>query len=103
MDLLEGIDTGINLTDFVQVRMTNFEMIAYDHTQYDMTGKVILSINIPFGRQNEYFQTYKVMLRHQNSHAIVNAAFSALIDPSSNIVLEQPVIVYGGVLATAMR
>eukprot|EP01114_Cavostelium_apophysatum_P000968 TRINITY_DN1083_c0_g1_i1.p1 TRINITY_DN1083_c0_g1~~TRINITY_DN1083_c0_g1_i1.p1 ORF type:complete len:1374 (-),score=383.49 TRINITY_DN1083_c0_g1_i1:31-4152(-) len=68
---------------------------------YDMTGAVIQSIHIPFGLQNQYFETYKVMLRHENSHAIVNAAYSITIDNSGNI--GSPIFAYGGVITTACR
>lgn len=83
--------------------------------QFDMTGKVILSVcknstpnflffsnqiqkNIafPVGHPNEFFKTYKVMTRHVNSHAIINAAFSVLVDSNMRVV-EQPLIAYGGI------
>ena len=58
-----GIQSGINMTDFIT---------------FGMYQKIINSVTIPFLRQNEYFKTYKVSLRHQNSHAIVNAAVRPL-------------------------
>lgn len=46
----------------------------------DMTGKVVLSVTIPFGTQTEHFSTYKIAIRHENSHALVNAALRAELD-----------------------
>jgi xanthine dehydrogenase iron-sulfur cluster and FAD-binding subunit A len=55
-----------------QGTQSGIDLIAFQ--SMDMTDKVVLSVSIPFGRQNEYFKTFKVALRHENSHAIVNAA-----------------------------
>lgn len=63
----QGIQSGIDLIAF---------------QSFDMTGKVILSVTIPFGRQNEIFKTFKVALRHENAHAIVNAS----VIPHSKII-----------------
>jgi len=57
---------------------------------------------IPFGVQGEHFETYKVSIRHENAHAIVNAAFSVVLD-SNNKVSSSPVLAYGGVLGRAVR
>lgn len=43
------------------------------------------------------------MLRHQNSHCIVNAAFSATLTTSSPPVLTNVSIAYGGVGAYVFR
>jgi hypothetical protein len=40
----------------------------------DMSGKVILAVQIPFGSQTDLFECYKVALRAENAHAIVNAS-----------------------------
>ena len=42
------------------------------------------------------------MLRHVNSHAIVNAAFKAEVDQNGK-VLSQPTIVFGGIQKYACR
>jgi xanthine dehydrogenase iron-sulfur cluster and FAD-binding subunit A len=60
-----------------------------------MTGKVIISITIPFLQPNEKFSAYKVALRHENSHALVNAAFRIQLDQSYKVIT-QPRVVYGG-------
>eukprot|EP01116_Phalansterium_solitarium_P016706 TRINITY_DN393_c0_g2_i1.p1 TRINITY_DN393_c0_g2~~TRINITY_DN393_c0_g2_i1.p1 ORF type:complete len:1372 (-),score=562.47 TRINITY_DN393_c0_g2_i1:226-4341(-) len=67
-----------------------------------MQGMYLAELHVPWGRQNEHLFTYKSMLRHQNAHAIVNAAFRILLD-GSNRVAEQPTIAYGGILPRAFR
>ncbi len=40
---------------------------------YDMKNKIIHSITVPWAKQEGGFELYKAMLRHVNSHAIINA------------------------------
>jgi hypothetical protein len=43
------------------------------HVQVDMTNRIIYSISIPWATVPGGFDTHKTMVRHVNSHAIVNA------------------------------
>jgi len=68
----------------------------------DMTRSVILSVFIPFGVQGSTLWTYKVSLRHVNSHAIINCALNIQVN-SSNVVIGTPILTYGGVKSYAIR
>jgi len=64
----------------------------------DMSNKIIISIQWPFRQANEYVSTYKVALRKQFAHAIVNAGFRVVLDPATLTVQGTPTIVFGGIL-----
>ena len=56
---------------------------------------ILTALSIPFmSSTNEKFKTYKVALRYKNSHAILNAAFHAILDGSTFVSVE---LCYGGV------
>jgi xanthine dehydrogenase/oxidase len=84
----QTLQTGIAIADFLTM---------------DMTGNVIVSVQIPFLAPNEVLLTYKVALRHQNSHALVNAGFRAVVNPSTNVISTQPTFVFGGIFPRAAR
>merc|ERR1719230_1651353 len=67
-----------------------------DFQAYDMTGKVLLSITIPVPASGAVFNSYRMALRHHNSHPIVNAAFTVSLD-SKNVVVGTPSLVFGGI------
>ncbi|XP_028399776.1 xanthine dehydrogenase/oxidase-like isoform X2 [Dendronephthya gigantea] len=73
-----------------------------DFLSLDMNSKVIISINIPFSAAEEVVRTFKIMPRHQNAHAYVNAGFRASID-SSLTVKSAATLVFGGVKLSPMR
>ena len=64
----------------------------------ELVSKVIVSMVIPYGDSNECFETYKIMSRHQNTHAFVNAGFRlALSTAGTTIAGKEISIVYGGI------
>ncbi|CAH1253092.1 XDH [Branchiostoma lanceolatum] len=66
-----------------------------------MNGKVICSLEIPPGKPEDVFRTYKVAPRSQNAHAYVNAGFRMTLDRHSDVtVVTKPSIVFGGVNKT---
>ncbi|XP_065894835.1 uncharacterized protein [Dysidea avara] len=73
--------TSYSLTDFLKL---------------DMKNKVITSLIIPFSTVNTVMRTFKVMPRHQNAHAYINAGFSWSVDSSTHTVQGSSSIVYGG-------
>lgn len=91
---------------------TSIRVIDSDGNLYDspldgfqnvnMTNRLIYQITLPWATQQGGFRTYKAMLRHVNSHAIVNAAFNVQFD-SQYKVTSQPMLVYGGVQLYACR
>ncbi|XP_011498418.1 PREDICTED: xanthine dehydrogenase/oxidase-like [Ceratosolen solmsi marchali] len=62
----------------------------------DMNKKLIYSIVLPKMSEEYKYQTYKIMPRAQNAHAIVNAGFLFKLD-SNGKVLEKPNIIFGGI------
>ncbi|MDT7604690.1 MAG: hypothetical protein QOF61_2687, partial [Acidobacteriota bacterium] len=56
---------------------------------------VILSYFIPYTRADEYAETYKMSLRHENSHSIVNAGFRVLFGDGGNVVKEASLVFAG--------
>jgi xanthine dehydrogenase iron-sulfur cluster and FAD-binding subunit A len=67
-----------------------------------MKSKILISLTIPFLKSQEKFSTFKIALRHENSHALVNAAFRIEVDANYKVV-SQPTLVFGGVLEKAAR
>ncbi|XP_044731803.1 indole-3-acetaldehyde oxidase-like [Chrysoperla carnea] len=62
----------------------------------DMNGKVLVSVTLYPLEGNYVYQTYKIMPRAQNVHAIVNAGFCIKLGDDKNKVLEAT-IVYGAI------
>lgn len=71
----------------------------------DMSNQIILSMTIPFASSTyEVLKTFKIALRHENSHALVNAALKMTVTPSNNqIVAPAPVLVFGGIDSHPIR
>ncbi len=54
------------------------------------------------GQTDEYLQTYKIMPRHANAHAYVNAGFRMMVDTTGVVSsLTTPTMVFGGLTAKA--
>ncbi|CAH1231902.1 XDH [Branchiostoma lanceolatum] len=69
-----------------------------------MNGKVICSLEIPPGKPEDVFRTYKVAPRSQNAHAYVNAGFRMTLDRQSDLtVVTKPSIVFGGIKKTMVH
>eukprot|EP00042_Codosiga_hollandica_P056153 m.803689 g.803689 ORF g.803689 m.803689 type:complete len:1324 (-) comp59281_c0_seq1:203-4174(-) len=68
----------------------------FSFLQLDMKGKVIVSISIPALTANQKLMTFKIMPRHINAHAYVNAGFLMAVDANSNVI-GTPRFVYGGI------
>ena len=58
-------------------------------------GYVLLWVQLPLTRENEYVKTYKVGRRTQNSHAIVNAGFRVHFDANDKVA--DASVVLGGI------
>lgn len=96
--LLETVGAKVNIatTDGL-VRSYSLE----DYLAVDMRQKVILSVVLPRLPPTQYvFNSYKIMSRAQNAHAMVNAGFLFEFDPNPKLV-EKTVrscrICYGGI------
>jgi len=68
---------------------------------YSMKGKVIISVFLPYSAQNERVQTFKVALRHQNAHALLNAGLRMTV--SQGAIVGQPTLVFAGLGGRAFR
>eukprot|EP00045_Choanoeca_perplexa_P016293 m.218258 g.218258 ORF g.218258 m.218258 type:complete len:1312 (+) comp17218_c0_seq1:61-3996(+) len=66
-----------------------------DFLGLDMKAKVIVSVLIPALAKNQVFVSHKVMKRHANAHAYVNAACLFTLDNA--VVSDPPNLVFGGV------
>ncbi|KAJ2951736.1 hypothetical protein O0L34_g13901 [Tuta absoluta] len=75
----------------------NTTLTMLDFLKYDMQGVLILNIELPPMSKSHVFRSYKIMPRHQNALAIVNAAFLLKLD--ANDVVADINIVYGHISA----
>ncbi|KAL0878640.1 hypothetical protein ABMA27_003714 [Loxostege sticticalis] len=64
--------------------------------KYDMQEKLIVNVQLPPFSSSCHLQTYKIMPRHQNALAIVNAGFFIEKDSRTNIICDAK-IVYGNI------
>ncbi|KAJ8968545.1 hypothetical protein NQ317_002627 [Molorchus minor] len=48
--------------------------------------EILLAINVPFSKENQYFQAYKQARRREDDIAIVNAAINVTFYPKSDII-----------------
>ena len=58
------------------------ELDLFSFLQTDMTKQVLLGLGVPYTAQGETLTTYKIMPRHTNAHAYINAAFRIRLDSS---------------------
>lgn len=89
----DGTTTTTTLTNFFSMR---------DYT-------ALVSLRLPAPKSSTILRTYKVMRRHQNAHAVVNAGFSIATTAASSpgdiglLVSGTPVICYGGIVSFPAR
>jgi xanthine dehydrogenase/oxidase len=61
-------------------------------------GEVLISLFVPFMRQNEYVAAYKQAKRRDDDIAIVNGCFRVFLDESATVL--EADLAYGGLSAT---
>eukprot|EP01043_Picozoa_sp_COSAG02_P009806 COSAG02_NODE_337_length_24268_cov_7.498738_8_plen_716_part_00 len=90
----DGTTTTATVTDFFSMQ---------DYT-------ALVSLRLPAPKSSTILRTYKVMRRHQNAHAVVNAGFSIATtaasgpgDDNALLVSGTPVICYGGIVSFPAR
>ncbi|XP_065844418.1 uncharacterized protein [Oscarella lobularis] len=94
MTIMQAAGVSLNIADSSGSK--SYDVAGF--LQLDMSDKVIVSMVIPYGDSNECFETYKIMSRHQNTHAFVNAGFRlALSTAGTTIAGKEISIVYGGI------
>lgn len=100
-DMYTGLQ-GASVT--LQIASSPSSIATYTLEQFatlNMSNKLIISMTIPYLGPAVAFNAYKVMQRHVNCHAYVNAAFQVQL--AAGVVTGAPVLVYGGVLAKTVR
>jgi xanthine dehydrogenase/oxidase len=84
------LNIGSEGKKFADVTLTDF-------LKLDMTGKFIESVHIGVAAsESVQFSTYKTMLRHVNSHALVNAGGRCSLDSTTGKA-SGAVVVFGGI------
>jgi xanthine dehydrogenase/oxidase len=74
---------------------------AYNEDKALYRHSVLLGYEIPFALDNTFARTYKVALRKENSHSIVNACITLEIE--DNNIIADANIVFGGIAPIAMH
>uniref|UniRef100_A0A4D5RAG3 Xanthine dehydrogenase n=1 Tax=Scolopendra viridis TaxID=118503 RepID=A0A4D5RAG3_SCOVI len=95
--MLETVGTKITVGHYGGKKQTlsPIELMAFD-----MKGWVVLNLQLKTLTTNHFYNSYKIMPRHQSTQAYVNAAFLMEIDAKKNwTVLSKPSICYGGISA----
>lgn len=99
---LIAAEAVLTIIDAKSQQTTYVKVEEFVQQSYNFTGKVCLGVSIPLLVPGDSFKSYKITLRHVNSHAIVNAAFK-ISTYSNGLVDGQPVFVYGGIADRAVR
>jgi xanthine dehydrogenase/oxidase len=90
---MQAVGAQLTIVDSSGTTQYSFQ----DFLQLNMTGKIITSIVVPFDEANEHFSTFKIMPRHVNSHAYVNAGFRLVTTSDNALTVDKVVITYGGI------
>eukprot|EP00051_Salpingoeca_urceolata_P009950 m.120900 g.120900 ORF g.120900 m.120900 type:complete len:1312 (+) comp16518_c0_seq3:946-4881(+) len=80
---------------------TTQTLAMFDFLTADLTGKVIVNATIPVLQKGESFSSYKIMPRHENAHAHVNAGFRFTTDASHKVSACE--MVFGGIASKAVQ
>ncbi|KAJ8673550.1 hypothetical protein QAD02_004812 [Eretmocerus hayati] len=82
--------------------------VTMDHTFFTgyrrnvvLPDEILLSIEIPFTLQNQYFVAYKQAKRRDDDIAIVNLAMNIYFEPNTNII-EKVFMAFGGMAPTTV-
>ncbi|XP_058788859.1 xanthine dehydrogenase/oxidase-like isoform X2 [Phymastichus coffea] len=91
--ILEAAGAKVHLLDSPGSKIS---MTLLEFLNTSMNKKLIYSIALPALDKEYLYNTYKIMPRAQNAHAIVNAGFLFKLN-NKGVVLETPNIIYGGI------
>ncbi|WP_406698075.1 molybdopterin cofactor-binding domain-containing protein [Singulisphaera sp. Ch08] len=91
-----GATVTIRSAEYQEGRVT-FPLLAMPVAEELPADALLESFHVPFGRRDEYVQTYRVARRPQMAHAIINAGFSCRVDDRGRAVPGEVRVVYGGV------
>lgn len=89
------------LSSFIYDVDTSASISMEQYLKYDMKKKVMMNIKLRGYDDSYKFESYKIMPRAQNAHALVNAAF--LFKLNKNNVVESARMVYGAISPAFVR
>jgi len=98
--VLAGLDATVTVISPSNRKPKVYPILAFPSLESFPQGCVLVSIQIPLTEDHEYFESYKVARRPQNSHAIVNAAFRVLFGKDGRVKRSR--LVLGGIGSTAL-
>ena len=81
---------------------SQFLLIDMPPTEKLPEDAIIICFDIPFSKNNEYIQTYRIARRPQMAHPIVNAGFRVCLKDDGAVEPGEVTIIYGG-LATMIH
>ncbi|KAF2885005.1 hypothetical protein ILUMI_21179 [Ignelater luminosus] len=90
--ILETVGATLTIVGIDQQEVTKN---LVDFLSFDMKHKIIKSITLPSLDASYKYESYKIMPRAQNAHALVNAGFLLKLDDSNKV--ESARIVYGSI------
>ncbi|KAI4462156.1 xanthine dehydrogenase [Holotrichia oblita] len=102
--ILMAADVILNVASFSggyrQIKMNQNFFTGY-RRNIIKPDEILLSIRIPYTTDNEHFYAYKQARRREDDIAIVNAAFSVILTPGTNVV-EKFSCAFGGMAPTTV-
>ncbi|XP_017770615.1 PREDICTED: indole-3-acetaldehyde oxidase-like [Nicrophorus vespilloides] len=90
--LLETVGATITIVDTAK---KEYNISVLEYINYNMGKKIIKKITVPALKKNTSFESYKIMPRAQNAHAMVNAGFQ--VSFKNGGIVDSIRIVYGGI------
>ncbi|KAJ8985873.1 hypothetical protein NQ317_006247 [Molorchus minor] len=93
--ILETIEAQLQIVD---INNKEYVITPLKFLKIDMSNKIIKKIIIPELDATQFYESYKIMPRAQNAHALVNAGY--LLKIKENFTIQKAVIVYGWALKT---
>ncbi|XP_055877626.1 uncharacterized protein LOC106059685 [Biomphalaria glabrata] len=94
--VFEALGAKVDIYDADTSTTATYTMLDFLR-KVNMTGKVIVAVQLPKLAENEVFRSFKITPRWQNAHAYVNAAFRL---PAVGLDIKgRPSLVYGGINA----
>ncbi|XP_055877206.1 uncharacterized protein LOC106059682 [Biomphalaria glabrata] len=94
--VLEALGAKVDIFDADTSTTATYTMLDFLR-KVNMTGKVIVAVQLPKLAENEVFRSFKITPRWQNAHAYVNAAFR--LPAVGRDIKGRPSLVYGGINA----
>ncbi|XP_060523086.1 xanthine dehydrogenase-like isoform X2 [Cylas formicarius] len=88
--ILAAVDARLEIVDY---NNKTYHLTAEHFLATDMSNKIIHKIHLPVLDNTYKFESYKIMPRKQNAHALVNAGF--LLKLSADYTVESARIVFG--------